>query len=65
MVVGECKCVEKIDKNFILTNPAASNERVCKVITNHGIVIETNQLIDFDLRFLYLSLCSLLLGEDS
>ena len=64
MVVSVRYWVKEVNKYFVLSNPATSDERVRKVIADHGIIVKANQFIDFDLSLFNLRLSSLLLRED-
>jgi hypothetical protein len=44
--------MEEVYKNFVLCDPAACDEWIRKVIIDHGVIIQSDQLIDLDLSFL-------------
>ena len=65
MVVGVGIRVKEVDKHSIFGNPATGDEWVRKVIVDHGVVIEANQLVYFHLGFIDLLLISLLFAKDT
>ena len=65
MVVSVRYWVKEVNKYSVLSNPATCDERVRKVVADHGIIVKANQLIDFDLSLFNLRLSALLLREYS
>ena len=52
VVVGARVVVEKVNVQTVLADPAASDVRIAKVLVNHGVVVDTANLVHFDLSFL-------------
>lgn len=57
--------MEEVNKHSVLCDPAARDERISKVLITHSEIVETYQLVDFDLAFLDLRNCPLLLPKYS
>lgn len=65
MVMGQRIGVEKVDEKTYLANPAASDERIRKVVIDHGVIIDAKNLVDLDLCLVYLLLSPRFFAKDS